>query len=137
MLVCMAVLAAGSVGCGWPHDQRWVLAAISVLLVLVVLTEEPGEAAVRAGEQGWGGDAVGRRLESAALQGRGGALGVCAQGAPPLRLVVRRCRRRYARTVRALNEVAENCGSSLQGVDRGPDERSGRVPVDRHLREAA
>ncbi|MEE1735131.1 hypothetical protein PUR49_00985 [Streptomyces sp. BE147] len=49
----MAGLAAGSVSCGWPAVTAGVLtAAGSVVLVLVVLAEEPGEAAVRAGEQG-------------------------------------------------------------------------------------
>lgn len=59
-----------------------VLSAVgSVVLVLVVPAEEPGEAAVLASEQGWGGDAVGGRLEAAALRGRGGGVGVCTQGA--------------------------------------------------------
>ncbi|GGX46356.1 hypothetical protein GCM10010353_71200 [Streptomyces chryseus] len=73
VLVCMAGLAAGSVVSGWSAFTAGILAVAGpVVLVLVVLTEEPGEAAVRAGEQGWGGDAVGGRLESAAPQGRGG-----------------------------------------------------------------
>ncbi|WP_162494543.1 hypothetical protein [Streptomyces thermolilacinus] len=42
---------------GGRRSPLGVLAAVgSVVLVVVVLAEEPGEAAVRAGEQGWGGD---------------------------------------------------------------------------------
>lgn len=68
---------------GGRRSPLGVIAAVgSVVLVLVVLAEEPGEAAVRAGQQGRGGDAVGRRLEAAALRGRGGAVDVCAQGGP-------------------------------------------------------
>lgn len=46
----------------------------SAVLLLGVPGEEPGEAAVRSGKQVRGGGVVGRRLEAAALRGRGGGV---------------------------------------------------------------
>ncbi|MEI5035166.1 hypothetical protein RB201_28240 [Streptomyces sp. S1A(2023)] len=47
MLVCMAGLAAGASSHGWLAATAGVLGAVApVVLVLAVLTEEPGEAPV-------------------------------------------------------------------------------------------
>ncbi|MEU9567036.1 hypothetical protein AB0D16_34355 [Streptomyces sp. NPDC048161] len=47
VLVCMAGLAARSVSCGGRRSPLGVLAAVGdVVLVPIVLTEEPGEATV-------------------------------------------------------------------------------------------